>query len=97
MTSVVQDCNRLSILNSDINGVVCVMVPNALMFEPLKHKKLGHESHIYKAQKTFHHLSHVKKQVPGFPGGPVVKNLPCNERNTSSIPGQGRSRTSQGN
>ena len=24
-----------------------------------------------------------------FPGGPVVKNLPCNARNTNSIPGQG--------
>ena len=24
-----------------------------------------------------------------FPGGPVVKNLPCNARDTGSIPGQG--------
>ena len=23
----------------------------------------------------------------GFPGGPVVKNLPCNARDTGSIPG----------
>ena len=27
----------------------------------------------------------------GFPGGPVVKNLPCNEGDTDSIPGPGRS------
>ena len=26
----------------------------------------------------------------GFPGGPVVKNLPCNARDTSLIPGSGR-------
>ena len=27
----------------------------------------------------------------GFPGGPVVKNLPCNARDTDHIPGWGRS------
>ena len=27
----------------------------------------------------------------GFPGGPVVKNVPCNARDMGSIPGQGRS------
>ena len=27
----------------------------------------------------------------GFPGGPVVKNLPCKARDTSLIPGLGRS------
>ena len=26
----------------------------------------------------------------GFPGGPVVKNLPCNAGDTSLIPGPGR-------
>ena len=26
-----------------------------------------------------------------FPSGPVVKNLPCNARDTSLIPGPGRS------
>ena len=31
-----------------------------------------------------------KKTHAGFPGGPVVKNLPCNARDTSSIPGLGR-------
>ena len=25
----------------------------------------------------------------GFPGGPMVKNSPCNAEDTSSIPGQG--------
>ena len=27
----------------------------------------------------------------GFPGGPVVKNLPCNARDTGLTPGPGRS------
>ena len=31
------------------------------------------------------------KQVPGFPGGLVVKNLPVNAGDTCSIPGPGRS------
>ena len=32
----------------------------------------------------------VKKSVAGdFSGGPVVKNLPCNVRDTGLIPGQG--------
>ena len=26
----------------------------------------------------------------GFPGGPVIKNLPCKARDTSLIPGPGR-------
>ena len=29
------------------------------------------------------------KKVRGFPGGPVVKNLPCNAGDTGSIPGWG--------
>ena len=33
----------------------------------------------------------------GFPGGPVVKNLPCNARDTDSIPGPGGSHVPQGN
>ena len=32
----------------------------------------------------------LKKTHAGFPGGPVVKNLPCNARDTSLIPGLGR-------
>ena len=27
-------------------------------------------------------------KIQDFPGGPVVKNLPCNSEDTSSIPGQ---------
>ena len=31
-----------------------------------------------------------KKKITGdFPGGPVVKTLPCNEGSAGSIPGQG--------
>ena len=30
-------------------------------------------------------------KVQGFPGGPLVKSLPCNAGDTSSIPGPGRS------
>ena len=32
-----------------------------------------------------------KEICGGFPGGPVVKNPPCNARDTGSIPGLGRS------
>ena len=32
-----------------------------------------------------------QKQPEGFPAGPVVKNLPCNARDTGSILGLGRS------
>ena len=32
-----------------------------------------------------------------FPGGPVVKNLPCNAGDMGSIPGPGRSHMMQGN
>ena len=34
-----------------------------------------------------------KNFVLGFPGGTVVKNLPANTGDTSSIPGPGRSHT----
>ena len=33
----------------------------------------------------------LKRPALGFPGSPVVKNLPCNAGDTSSIPGLGRS------
>ena len=32
---------------------------------------------------------HLKSVVGDFPGGPVVKNPPCNAGDTGSIPGQG--------
>ena len=32
---------------------------------------------------------------PEFPGGPVVKNLPCSAGDTGSIPGAGRSHVVQ--
>ena len=31
----------------------------------------------------------LKKPPQGFPGGPVVKNLPCSTEDTGSSPGQG--------
>ena len=33
----------------------------------------------------------------GFPGGPVVKNPPCNAGDASSVPGPGRSHMPRGN
>ena len=36
------------------------------------------------------------KHISGFPGGPVVKNLSANGRDTSSIPGPGRSHMLRG-
>ena len=38
-----------------------------------------------------------KSMYWGFPGGPVVKNPPCNAGNTSSIPGPGRFHMQWGN
>ena len=35
--------------------------------------------------------------MQGFTGGPVVKNPPCNARDTSSIPDPGRSHIPQEN
>ena len=35
--------------------------------------------------------------LEGFPGGLVVKNLPCNAGDTGSIPGLGRSHMPRGN
>ena len=34
---------------------------------------------------------HLKSLNQGFPGGPVVKNLPANAGDTGSSPGPGRS------
>ena len=39
----------------------------------------------------------IKKQLRGFPGGAVVKNLPANAGDTGSIPGPGRSHMPRGN
>ena len=41
-------------------------------------------------------LLYIKTQFKGFPGGPVVKNLPCNAKDASSIPGAGRSHMLRG-
>ena len=32
---------------------------------------------------------HSEIEAQGFPGGPVVENLPCHARDMGSIPGQG--------
>ena len=39
----------------------------------------------------------LKRQIGGFPNGPVIKNLPCNAGDTSSILGLGRSDMLQSN
>ena len=31
----------------------------------------------------------LKSKYRAFPAGPVVKNLPCNEKDMGSIPGEG--------
>ena len=38
-----------------------------------------------------------KWRQKGFPGGPVVKNLPCSAKHTNSIPDPGRFHVLQGN
>lgn len=39
----------------------------------------------------------IRGQERGFPGDPMVKNLPHNAGNTDSVPGLGRSHVSPGN
>ena len=39
----------------------------------------------------------AREMLGGFPGGPVVKNSPCNARDTSLIPGPGRSHMPRSN
>ena len=34
------------------------------------------------------HPEYIKNSIRDFPGGPVVKNPPCNSGDTGSIPGQ---------
>ena len=43
-----------------------------------------------KSQLTAEQSSTKKRLALGFPGGPVVKNLPCNAGDTGLIPGQER-------
>ena len=47
-----------------------------------------------RARKSVHLL--FKNGVQGFPGGAVVKNLPCNAWDTGSIPGLERSHNAVG-
>ena len=42
-------------------------------------------------------LREIKTDKLGFPGGPVVKNLPVNVGDAGLIPGQGRSHMLQSN
>ena len=42
-------------------------------------------------------ITNLKIQFVGFPGGPVVKNLPANAGDTGLIPGLGQFHTLQGN
>ena len=39
----------------------------------------------------------IRVQMQGFPGSSVVKNPPCNARDTGSVPGPGRSHMLQSN
>ena len=40
---------------------------------------------------------HLKIQIPGFPGGAAVENLPANAGDTGSSPGLGRSHMPRSN
>lgn len=42
-------------------------------------------------------MSLCKNCMLGFPGGPIVKDLPCNAGDTRSIAGPGRSHMPQSN
>ena len=55
-------------------------------------QRVGHDW----ATSQFHWFPKVKQKIKdldngGFPGGPVIKNLPCNTRDTDSLPGPGGS------
>ena len=66
-------------------------------YSPWGHKKSDRTEHTQTNIKIFKFYIfeprqvHFKVHVEGFPVGPVVKNLPCNAKDTSSIPGPGRS------
>ena len=42
-------------------------------------------------------IKHNKNEIPGFPGGIVVKNPPANAGDTGSSPGPGRSHMPRSN
>ena len=46
---------------------------------------------------AFNRETSPKKVLEGLPGGPVVKNQPCNARDTGLIPGPGRSHMPRSN
>ena len=56
----------------------------------------GKEEKMLQVEKGKDEL-HNKNKGLGYPAGPVVKIMPCNERDTGSIPGLGRSHMSWGN
>ena len=64
-------------------------IKNTLLFTTTH---LKNEIHRYKSNKIC-----TRSIWGGFPGGLVVKNLPSNARDTSSIPGRGRFHMPQGN
>ena len=45
--------------------------------------------HILVREDRWQTNLYITLKNEGFPGGPMVKNLPCNVEDTSSIPGQG--------
>ena len=45
--------------------------------------------HILVREDRWQTNLYITLKNEGFPGGPMVKNLPCNAEDTSSIPGQG--------
>ena len=60
----------------------------------LQKKKKRKKERINIVQGTFAQIDKIKLTHPclgGFPGGSVVKNLPANAGDMSSIPGSGRS------
>ena len=63
------------------------------MKEPCRLQSTGLQTvgHDWVTLLSFSLFTAFKKEWWGFPGGPVVKNPPCNVGDTSSIPGLGRS------
>ena len=96
----VQSLGREDLLQKEIATHSSILVWEI----PWTEKPSGLQS-IFGSQRVGHNRATEHAQIRpisekkgrGFPGGPVVKNLPCNAGDTTSAPGPGRFHTLQGN
>ena len=68
------------------------MLPAGILKNPEQWVVLGEEirkGHRLERDFTLYPFTIFKNHLRDFPGGPVVKNPPCNAGEVGSIPGQG--------